>query len=322
MKSDEQHLNENELERVSQQAAKWFEKHGMKVVIGVCAVAIVAAIVWYVSRSMKAAAARGWTELRSALVEDQQDQYPNALQTVAKNYPKSAVGAWALLHAAEMRLERFAFVQFDDRGASDIELSNEDPPGAEQQFRAVLVHPGTTAEIRERALYGLATTLETLSGGDTKEALETYRALLNEFPESVYKVVVERRIEELEKEEASEFYAWFRNQNPNPDDPDRQPQDGGTSTLPDIPMDLRLRDTSTASSDDSPGTGPSLTPNDGSDSTETSDDEKPSDDSTSSDSDSPKPDDTKPTDPDPGTDSDDGEADSTEPAGDDEPAQP
>ncbi len=266
MKSEERHrLQENELERVGQQAKAWFEQHGMKVLIGVCAVAIVAAIAFYAMRSMEASSARGWAELRTAMLADQQSDYPTELLTVWRNYPNAPVGAWAVLHSAELRLQRFSFQQFEDRGQSDLELSNDDPqaPGVVEQFRAALTHPASPDDVQERALYGLATTLEILSDGSkekTEEVIDVYQRLLDRFGDGVYAPIATRRIEQLEQEGTTEFYAWFRDQNPNPDDEiDRGPTDGFGGTLPAIPSDLRLKpELATSDTETTEPSGPAL----------------------------------------------------------------
>jgi hypothetical protein len=78
--------------------------------------------------------------------------------------------------------------------------------------------------VREQALLGYAVTLETMSDGDTTEAVAAYEKLLEEFPDSRLKGYAADRAASLKTGGAQDFYAWFHQLNPKP--PERPgPQD-------------------------------------------------------------------------------------------------
>ena len=102
-----------------------------------------------------------------------------------------------------------------------------------------------------------------------EKSVQAYDELLADFPDSPYNQKryedeelgnLERHIQELKSEKASEFYAWFRTQNPQKSDrrgpldglpSGHPPLDSGPVTLPQIPEGLRLPD-------EAPETGPVL----------------------------------------------------------------
>jgi hypothetical protein len=239
MKSEEKHrLQENELERLGQSFAKWLEQHGLKVLAGVCGLLVVLAIGFYVWRSWSDASSRGWGELRTALATNN----PEELKLVAASatHENTVVGAWARLHESELRLQDNLYQQFVERSRSDAELGE-----AITGFKEVSTHPAATAEMRERALYGLASAQEATSNGDNAEAIATYKLLLRDFPKSIYQPIVERRIDVLESDEGQAFYTFFQKQQPAPDDPIVLPDDDRGDTgapLGEIPADLELLD--------------------------------------------------------------------------------
>lgn len=255
--SHDERLQRNELEHFSQAASKWFEKYGMAVVGGICGLLVVGAITLYVMRSRAATTAAAWAELRKA----QATNSPEDLLGVANHatYRNTPVGAWARLHSAELRLSNSIYTEFTDREASITELEQ-----AQEDFET-LVKGNVLPVIRERALYGLATTQEALSDGSQESidaALKTYQTLLDEFEETEFKTVVERRIKELKTDTALSFYTFFSEQKPEPEDPRADPSDTGSTTSLEIPEDLLLLDSATPDdgSDTDSGDGTETTP--------------------------------------------------------------
>ncbi|HAH45382.1 MAG TPA: hypothetical protein DCM07_11120, partial [Planctomycetaceae bacterium] len=84
----------------------------------------------------------------------------------------------------------------------------------------------TKSEIRERALFGLARTEDTMSDGDLKAATELYKKLIQEFPDSIFRKLAEQRVKveegekvaALEQKSTQSFYKWFHAQSPKPGD--------------------------------------------------------------------------------------------------------
>ncbi|MGH7127224.1 MAG: tetratricopeptide repeat protein, partial [Planctomycetaceae bacterium] len=187
-----------------------------------------------------APAADGWTQLAAAKTAE---DYENLAESDA--FADSPVAAWAQLLAAERHLEDGLEETFSDMKAAvgTLEL-------AEEGFATLIETEDVPPEIRERALYGHATTLEILSEKNTKPAVEAYETLLDEFPQSLYAETAKERIDALQTKSARDFYVWFHDENRRPADLDR-PNDGSPTTggfpmdhpLPpslDIPERLRL----------------------------------------------------------------------------------
>jgi hypothetical protein len=224
---DSQHrhqLQQNDLGQLALKAKPWLEQHGTKLVAGVVAVivVIVGLSVWMNIRT--ASQAESWTKLSTARTVDEYGK-------VADEFPNTLAGVWARLRMGEMSLESGVAALFTDRalGLTDLET-------ARKEFESVLsASVDLPDNVRERAMYGLAATLEALCDGETGPVIDAYQALLTRFPNAVFKTQVEERIKQLEKPAAREFYAWFHKQSPKPPELPR-PQDGlkpGTSTVPD-----------------------------------------------------------------------------------------
>ena len=221
MKSEHRHeLKTNELGKLAGQMAPFFETYGNRLLTGLVAVSVVAAAVIYWQRTSRGAAEAGWTMLSAA-------NSPDKYAEVADKFPGTVVGAWARLSEAESRLESGVQLSFTDRSASVSDLN-----AAKKSFETLLEQPKLPPAVRERGLFGLARTLESLSDGDTQAAIKAYERLLKEFPETDYRQIAERQIAILKTGRGQEFYAWFYKQNPKP--PDRgRPRDGGpTGALP------------------------------------------------------------------------------------------
>ncbi len=213
MKSEHRHeLAENDLEvfinKMRARFAEAMELHGNRIMLWSSAVLLlIAAFVFYKNNS-GSANAQGWAALMKA-------QNAEELASVADSYKGAPVGQWAKLRVGEQFMQSGLSLMFTDREAGKADLEE-----AQQAFNELLNDSETFDVIRERALYGLATVLETTSGTDLTPAIETYRKLLASFPNTPYKAVVERRIEELEDKSTKEFYAWFAKQKPEPKDID------------------------------------------------------------------------------------------------------
>ncbi len=207
------------------------ESYGKTVFIGVGLASIVAVVVIWWTMSATAAKEERWT---SMLAADSAEDFAE----VASQYPNDPVGHWALLKEAERALN------------SGIEMSPIDRRGSVSEL--VKAHEAFTKLadtksdlIEERRLFGLARCLETLAGVDVGEsgqnvkgvdkAVEAYQRFVDQFPDSIYRPFADERIKDLKTKRAQEFYAWFREQNPNPKDFEL-PDDGkslpGSTRLP------------------------------------------------------------------------------------------
>lgn len=264
MKSEERHrLQENELERIVERmapsASSFIETYGNRLLLWGCGLAIVAAVTIFWFRSRDAESSAGWTEMLTASTAE---EYAN----IAENHPQTLVGTWAMLNEANRRMSTGIDLMFSDRKGAVEELDL-----AKEKFEEILEIEGkaTSDDIRERAYFGLATTLESTSDEDTTAARDVYEKLLNEYPETIYKELVEKRVDALKGAESKDFYAWFSGQNPKPGDrtlpsdllggSNQQPNDPFLTTLPEIPDLLKLPEGMEGTESDSPkGTAPLL----------------------------------------------------------------
>lgn len=215
MKSEERHqLLQNDLQVVTTKTVGFFERHLMTmigVVVGVLFIALVAA--WW-NQSSQAGSAAGWTMLDSAIGGNSLEEFGD----VADKFKGKPPGQWAQLQIAEKTLQSAMPLMFTNR---DIALA--DLKRAREGFDALLQDKSVSPAIRERALWGLALTLETGCDGDTAKPIEAYERLLSDFPDSIFKSVADERIRALKKPSSREFYTWFSKEKPKPTD--IQPRD-------------------------------------------------------------------------------------------------
>jgi tetratricopeptide (TPR) repeat protein len=270
MKSEERHeLKSNELEKLSARLQPIVEKYGLHIVLAVSAAIVIAAAAMFWNRTNTAEKTAGWTELRSA-------NSAETLLAVAEieSLSKKPVAAWARLQAAERYLQTGIRQSLENREGERGLVSDLDE--ARKNFQLVLDAATANSNLQERALYGLGRCLETMAGVNQRTdapnsttvdlldgAAKAYEKLLSEYPNSAYNQKryeeeelgnLERHLQYLKSDEASNFYAWFRTQNPKPAGRrgpfdsmpfDHPPFDPGPVTLPPIPEGLRLLDDDT-----------------------------------------------------------------------------
>ncbi|TWT58547.1 hypothetical protein KOR42_19280 [Thalassoglobus neptunius] len=195
-----------ELEKWLKAAGKKIEPYSNQILIGAIALAVVAAIAIYWVRSSDASQGAAWQQFVKATT-------PAEYEKVASTFSSSQVGAWAMLESGRGHLREGLNTALTNRESSDKSLSQ-----AKDAFSQVLDHPHATDEAKADAIYGLATALEVLSGDDLNQAIEQYQRLIDTYPGSQHVAWATQRIKDLKKRSAAEFYAWFRKQNPEPDD--------------------------------------------------------------------------------------------------------
>ncbi len=207
MKSKHRHeLQTNELSKILAELKPWWDRHGTTVSWGLVVVLAVALGVLLWVRSTKASRAAAWSAFVGA-------QTPEDLEHVATDYAGSEVAAWAKLHAAERRLAEGMPLMYTDRSAGKAELE-----AAQQTLEQLAADSGAPDAVRERALVLLGQVREALSDGNLQPAIEAYEQFLRQFPNSVLREKVERRLQLLKTGGAQAFYAWFAKQNPKPAD--------------------------------------------------------------------------------------------------------
>jgi hypothetical protein len=103
------------------------------------------------------------------------------------------------------------------------EIAVADLKRARESFDSLLHDKTAPPLVRERALWGLALTLETVCDADTQKPIEAYERLLSDFPDTIFKSVAEERIRSLKKPSTRDFYSWFSKEKPKP--PEARPLD-------------------------------------------------------------------------------------------------
>lgn len=207
----------NEFGRVVQVVGRRLEEHATMIVAVVCVVLLGAAAVTWWSRYTSASSIEAWTLLESA-------ENVNDFGDVAEKFKGTPAGNWARLREAELNLQSGMAKMFEDREVAVLDLKK-----ATEGFESLAAEKSLDTAILERALWGLAQSLEATSDGDTTKASEVYQRLLKDVPETYYKSLAEQRIAILKTGGAKEFYTWFSKQNPKP--ATIQPKDGATSEL-------------------------------------------------------------------------------------------
>ena len=241
MKSEERHrLQETELEKWGRQAQQFWESfmkdYAKIALIGIAAICLIGGIViWRLSVSA-AQEGNAWHEVISATFNNDSAKSIEQFALTAEQYKDHPAGHWAALMEAERALSQGIQTARTNREASVQELVR-----ARAAFNQLA--EAKSDLIQERRLFGLARTLETLAGVDVsdkkdaenvkgvEEAIEAYELFLQRHPDSIFASLAEDRISALKTDRAQDFYVWFREQNPVPEDR-TTPADGGPGSLP------------------------------------------------------------------------------------------
>lgn len=208
-------LQQNDLERWSSRGVEFLDRNGNLLTVLICAAALAFAAYTYWSRSTANAKARAWNDLILA----QTSQKPDTLADVERNNPRSVAGAWGTLLAAETRLRTGLGEMYTNREAATLSLNT-----AADEFGKVIQRADLPAELKPRALFGLARCLETQCAGDATDANAAYEKVVA-TGDSVYRPLAEDRLKALKSPATLDFYKWFASQNPKPAAPPTSPAD-------------------------------------------------------------------------------------------------
>ena len=236
-------LNTNELEKLAGKMAPFFEKYGNQLLYGAAAAILAFGVIFYFVTSSQSAEKEAWEAFNAARTAAD-------FGKVAESYRDKPVADWARLNEAEQYVDQGVQGMFKDRegAVSDLET-------AQEHFETLVNKSGLPEIVEMRAQLGLARCVESLSDGDTSQAVDAYKKFLEKFPDTAYDAFAKERIKVLESDAGKEFYAWFSQQNPTPDDIKR-PLDGSSGLpgghppvdpgdfvfLPEIPDILQLPD--------------------------------------------------------------------------------
>ena len=199
------------------------EPHTNKIILAIILGTIGLVAYQVLAKSAAAKTSAAWSEYAACTSADD-------FKTVADDHAGSPVEAWSRLEAARNYIQSGVLLSMTNRKASDESLEN-----GKAQLEKLLNSPTTSDEVREQALSQMAVCLEALCDGDVKPVVEAYQKLLDKFPETHYGPWAKHRLEELQKPETGEFYAWFRKAKPAP--PERpKPQDVKPGELPNVKL--------------------------------------------------------------------------------------
>jgi hypothetical protein len=213
---DSQHrheLQQNDLRKLTDKALPFAEKYALHIVGVVVALLVVVGGVFFWFNQSNAANASGWSQFDRVLHKPKASAGDFA--EIAESHPGTPVAVWASLKEAEDYLKAGLQSAFTNQSVSRSDLKS-----ALEIFEKLSTgSAGSNAEIRERALFGMARCLESLSDGKTDDAVSAYTRLLREFPKSIFGAVATERIKSLETKSTQDFYAWFHAQKIEPFDP-------------------------------------------------------------------------------------------------------
>ena len=209
-------LQQTELGKIAVKVVPVFEEYGKRILAGLAAVLLIVAIVIFWTRSSRATLADGWNQMAAARTAE---DYAN----LADRFAGTQVGVWARLAQADSHLSSGTELSFKDRKASHSELTE-----SRKAYELLLNDSLIDTRIHEKALFGMARALEAVCDGsddDMTEAIGAYERLLTYFPDTIYRDLAERRIASLNSAATREFYVWYHEQDPKPEDISR-PSDG------------------------------------------------------------------------------------------------
>jgi hypothetical protein len=222
MKSEHRHdLQTNDLGKYAEKAALYIDRHGNRLMMGICVAAIVLSAGIFYWRTQSSKQERAWADLSIALNSGK----PDVLQSVWDDNKGSIPGLWAKVYEGEILLGQGVQASF-----RNLEKATDDLKKARSAFQVVVDERGAPAEIRERALLGLGRALESLSDGSEAEAVKAYETLVKDFPKSEFKDDAQSRIDVLKSEKGEKFYAWFSKYT-RPKIADKLPRDQGGSGI-------------------------------------------------------------------------------------------
>ncbi len=211
MPEDRHRIEQNELALWLEKVARSLRPYARPLAWGAVFVVVAwLATVLYRSTT-SAAAARASDALSRALVQNS----PTALEDVAQQFG-GTIGQLARLAAADIY-----FATGCDQLFVNKIIARQDLQKALEHYREV-ERQSRTPDLRARASFGIARTLEALAGtpagqGLLREAVEKYREIERTFPTSPFAVFARERLQLLEMEETKRFYDQFAKFDPRPE---------------------------------------------------------------------------------------------------------
>ncbi|MFM9057961.1 MAG: tetratricopeptide repeat protein [Planctomycetaceae bacterium] len=190
--------------------------------LGTVGLAVAAAVLglaaWTFVDSRRAAdREQSWDDCLAALAGGQ----PAGLEAVIERHKGTTAAQWAQLVLADGLLDQGSRLLYVDRTQATAQLD-----AAAARYKKLL-EPTTLDLVRERATFGLAKVRENL--GLLPEAIDGYKAVVKDHPNSAVRRFAEARIQTLERDSTRQWYDWFSQQKPEP------PQADGAAPPPTAP---------------------------------------------------------------------------------------
>lgn len=160
----------------------------------------------YVRNRGRESESRAWTALFQAYTPSAASDVSEQMADVAKSYPGTPAGLWALQTAADVHLAEGTQQLFRDR-----EQAKQDLQQAQEAYDTI-AQQATDPMLKQRAMFGAAQALECL--GDFDQAEKKYRELSDSAPDSAVGQLASRRLESLKRPTTRDWYRWFAEQKP------------------------------------------------------------------------------------------------------------
>lgn len=192
-------------------------------------VAIIAVTVW--QNYSGAYAGEAWSSMRWPYPLSAFQTQPE-LKKIAQDYSGTSAAPWALILSADTSLAQGNAALFENKV-----LAQESLKAAEKDYQSV-VQSGGPELLRQRALFGLARTLET--EGKLDDAAKNYEQLSKTWPEGMFKQAADERLKDLQRQDTKWFYDQFASFTPQPPAKDSGSKDA-FAPLPENPPEDPLK---------------------------------------------------------------------------------
>jgi tetratricopeptide (TPR) repeat protein len=205
MKTDRRHeLQTNELADSLARAIERLKPYGRAIAGALLGIVVLIALWFYMDSQAKASLEAGWDEFYEA------EGNPNPqklLEVIDHNPLGTPVGDWARVALGD----RYLTGGVDQLFANKAEATNL-LTKAVDQYNAVL---GVAKDpfLKQKALFGVARAYESL--GQLDQARGKYQELAA-WPNGAYTAMAKQRLDDLNKPETKEWYAWFAQQEARP----------------------------------------------------------------------------------------------------------
>jgi predicted negative regulator of RcsB-dependent stress response len=175
-------------------------------IVTVVLLAAVISVAWlWWTRHAASGSEQEWDAYHHALSQLRATGNPSALDELAERTAGSEVSPFAAVEAGDYYLEEGTSQIFHDKA-----LANQNLQKALASYQRVLKE-SRISTLRERATFGLARTYESLSGtrraeNELQQAIDSYQAVVKEWPQGPYAEIAARRAEELQTPDIKRFY--------------------------------------------------------------------------------------------------------------------